>query len=160
METLDDYVQRFENLRQKVGNERTSKDKVKMFLDGADSYIKDKCWGIIHTNFDLTTDFEKMKDQPSKVASVREIVDPNGAGGGVGSNEQRHPQKDYHNKSNSHPAPSDKGKGRVYSPTNHKRSCDSQTQPFFFVPQARSLEDGAGPSNKPFLNIRGNERPC
>ena len=178
IETLDDYVQRFENLWQKVGNERTSKDKVKMFLDGADPYIKDKCWGIAETNFDLTTDFEKMKDQASKVASVREIVDPNGAGGGVGSDEQRHPQKDYRNKSNYHPPPSDRGKGRAYSPTNNKRSLDSQPQqqPKREVPYCQNChkrghfthacwnkrprrDDGAGPSNKPFPNNRGNERP-
>ena len=96
-----------------------------MFLDGADPYIKEKCWGIAETNFDLTTDFEKMKQQAMKVASVREIVDPDGAGGSGGSYEQRHSHKDYCYKSNNHPTPLDKGKGRAYSPTNNKRSHDS-----------------------------------
>ena len=178
IETLDDYVQRFENLWQKVGNERTSKDKVKMFLDGADPYIKEKCWGIAETNFDLTTDFDKMKEQAMKVASVREIVDPNGAGGSGGSDEQRHSHKDYRNKSSNNPTPLDKSKGRAYSPTNNKRPHDSQQrqQPKGEVPYCQNChkrghstrncwnkkprrDDGAGPSNRPFPNNRGNERP-
>ena len=155
-----------------------------MFLEGADPYIMEKCWGIAETNFDLTTDFDKMKRQAMKVAEVREIVNPNGAGGSGGSDEQRHAQKDSRNRSFQHSGPLDKGKGRAYSPTGTKRSLgyhqqqqQQQQQSKGDVPYCQNCrrrghhtrdcwnkrprrDDGAGPANnKPFSNNRGNGPP-